>query len=540
MTLLDLVIAIPALGFIAALLIPRAQEQFIRLFTLGVSLVAFVASLGLVTGFDPKAAGQQFVTNVVWIQSPEIHYHVGIDGLSLWLIILATFLTPIAILISWTYIQDRVKEFFAFLLLLEFGLVGVFAAWDLFLFYVFWEVVLVPMYFLIGIWGHDRRIYAAVKFFLYTMVGSVLMLAAIVFLYTQAGTFDYVTVLDQLQSGRIALTHTEETLLFLAFFLAFAIKVPLFPLHTWLPDAHVEAPTAGSVMLASVMLKMGTYGLVRFCLPMFPGAARENSGWIVALAIIGIVYGALVAMVQPNMKKLVAYSSVSHLGFVVLGVFSFTQAGLDGAVYQMLNHGISTGALFVVVGFLYERKHSLAIKDYGGVATAAPWLTIVFMITTFASIGLPTLNNFVGEFLVLQGAAIRNFTWAVFASLGVILSACYMLWMFQRVFFGVAPGDTAEEDSHGHGAHDAHGHDSHGHDAHGHDSHGHGLPDLNMREWACVVPLVVMMVWMGMYSQTFLPVVSTENARILNSTNKAPSRGALTAPVSGGGNAHAR
>ena len=403
MNILDLVIAIPALGFAAALLMPRTQENAIRLLTLAVSLVVFVVSLGLVTGFQTGQPGQQFVTDTVWIASPEIHYHVGVDGLSLWLIILSTFLTPIAILLSWNYIKDRVKEFFAFLLLLEFGLIGVFAAWDLFLFYVFWEVVLVPMYFLIGIWGHDRRIYAAVKFFLYTMAGSVLMLAGIIFLYNRIGTFDYVQILNAINGGQAAFTHQEETLLFLAFFVAFAIKVPLFPLHTWLPDAHVEAPTAGSLMLASVMLKMGTYGLVRFCVPMFPNAARENAGWIVTLAIIGIVYGALVAMVQPNMKKLVAYSSVSHLGFVVLGVFSFTQMGLDGAVYQMLNHGISTGALFLLVGFLYERRHSLNIADFGGVATVAPWLSIMFLITTLASIGLPTLNNFVGEFLVLQG-----------------------------------------------------------------------------------------------------------------------------------------
>ena len=511
MNLLDLVIAIPAAGFVLALLLPRSQPQLSRLVTLAFSLVTFVVSLGLVTGYQPGTAGQQFVTNFIWIQSPEIHYHVGIDGLSLWLIILATFLTPIAILLSWKYIKDREKEFFALLLLLEFGLVGVFASWDLFLFYVFWEVVLVPMYLLIGIWGHDRRIYAAVKFFLYTMVGSVLMLAAIIFLYTQAGTFDYAIILEQFSSGRISLTHTQETLLFLAFFLAFAIKVPLFPLHTWLPDAHVEAPSAGSLMLASVMLKMGTYGLVRFCLPMFPTAARENAGWIVTLAIIGIVYGALVAMVQPNMKKLVAYSSVSHLGFVVLGIFSFTQMGLDGAVYQMLNHGISTGALFLLVGFLYERRHSLEIADYGGVATVAPWLSILFLVTTLASIGLPTLNNFVGEFLVLQGTAQAHMSWTVFAALGVILSACYMLWMYQRVFFG----ETSEEVK-------------------------HHVPDLNMREWACIVPLVVMMIWMGMYSQTFLPAVSETNAKILEQTRaNAPLR--VAAPsTSAGGQFHGR
>ena len=516
MNLLDLLIAIPGIGFLLTLSIPRRQDQTVRLVTLIFSLAAFVLSLGLAIGYQSGQPGQQFVTDVVWIANPQIHWHVGIDGLSLWLIILSTFLTPIAILISWKYIKDRVKEFYAFLLLLEFGLVGVFAAFDLFLFYVFWEVVLVPMYFLIGIWGHDRRIYAAVKFFLYTMAGSVLMLAAIIFLYVRAGTFDYAAIMAGIGAGTIALSHTEETLLFLAFFLAFAIKVPLFPLHTWLPDAHVEAPSAGSLMLASVMLKMGTYGLVRFCLPMFPTAAHENAPWIVILAIIGIVYGALVAMVQPNMKKLVAYSSVSHLGFVVLGIFSFTQMGLDGAVYQMLNHGISTGALFVLVGFMYERRHSLAISDYGGVATAAPWLATIFLITTLASIGLPTLNNFVGEFLVLQGSAQANFTWTVFAALGVILSACYMLWMYQRVFFGTITEEVK-----------------------------HHMPDFSAREWACMIPLVVMMVWMGTLTQTFLPPVSEATARILSqSRSNAPLRVSLTPgtrPVAvGGGNSHAR
>ena len=507
MNLLEILIAVPAAGFIVTLLMPKAQEQLIRLFTLAVSILAFALSIGLVTGYQSGQSGQQFVNNVIWITNPEIHWHVGIDGLSLWLIILSTFLTPIAILLSWRQITKQVKEFFAFLLLLEFGLIGVFAAWDLFLFYVFWEVVLVPMYFLIGIWGHDRRIYAAVKFFLYTMVGSVLMLVAIIYLYTQAGTFDYAAILDQFRSGKIGLGHREETLLFLAFFFAFAIKVPLFPLHTWLPDAHVEAPTAGSLMLASVMLKMGTYGLLRFCLPLFPIAAHENAYWINILAIIGIIYGALVAMVQPNMKKLVAYSSVSHLGFVVLGIFSFTQMGLDGAVYQMLNHGISTGALFILVGFLYERRHSLAIKDFGGVATAAPWLATVFLITTLASIGLPMLNNFVGEFLILQGAAQAKFAWTVFAAIGVILSACYMLWMYQRVFFG----SLSEEVK-------------------------HHMPDINFREWACIVPLVVMMVWMGIRTQTFLPAVSETNSRLLDQISTAQAGAAKLS----GGIQHAR
>ncbi|HEY4086927.1 MAG TPA: NADH-quinone oxidoreductase subunit M [Bryobacteraceae bacterium] len=507
MNLLEIVLALPAIGFLLTMLIPRSQDFAVRAFALAVSVVAFLASIGLATGFQFGQPGQQFVHDIIWISSPEIHWHLGIDGLSLWLIILSTFLTPFAVLISWKAIEHQTKEFFAFILLLEFGLIGVFAAWDLFLFYTFWEIVLVPMYFLIGIWGHDRRIYATVKFFLYTMAGSVLMLAAMIYIYNLAGTFDYAAILSQFQGGKISLTHTEGTLLFLAFFLAFAIKVPLFPLHTWLPDAHVEAPTAGSLMLASVMLKMGCYGLIRFCLPMFPAIARENAWWINILAIIGIIYGALVAMVQPNMKKLVAYSSVSHLGFVVLGIFSFTQMGLDGAVYQMLNHGISTGALFILVGMMYERRHSLAIKDFGGVATAAPWLATVFLITTLASIGLPMLNNFVGEFLVLQGAAQANFAWSAFAAIGVILSACYMLWMYQRVFFGEASDDLK-----------------------------HHMPELNIREWVCIAPLIAMMLWMGIYTQSFLPAVSETNSHILDRT----SRTVISAVVPAGGAHHAR
>jgi NADH-quinone oxidoreductase subunit M len=489
MNLLDFTLAIPLVGFAVLLFVPRAAQQATRVLAMAFSLVAFAASLGLAFGFHRDYAGEQFSTDVTWIASPNIHYHVSLDGLSLWLVILTTFLTPICILISWTFIQNRIKEFYALLLLLEFGLAGVFAAQDLFLFYVFWEVSLVPMYFLIGIWGHERRIYAAVKFFLYTMTASVLMLTGIIYVYNRAGTFNYSDVLSMLSSGKLSFTPPEQMALFLAFFVAFAVKVPLFPLHTWLPDAHVEAPSAGSVMLASVMLKMGTYGLARFCLPMFPGAARRCAPWIIVLAIIGIVYGALVAMVQPNMKKLVAYSSVSHLGFVVLGIFSFTQMGMDGAVYQMLNHGISTGALFVLVGLLYERRHSLEIADYGGVAAAAPWLSTVFMITMLASIGLPTLNNFVGEYLVLQGSAQANFHWTVFAAIGVIFSACYMLWLYQRVFFGETGEDVR-----------------------------HHVFDLRPREWAAALPLVAMMIWMGMYSQSFLPPVSKTTAHILDQT----------------------
>ena len=504
MNLLLLVLLLPAAGFLIALALPRSSPASSRYWALAISLVTFLASLALLGWFDRSVAGDQLTVDLLWISSPEIRFHIAADGVSLWLVLLSTFLTPICVLISWNHIQSRVKEFYAFLLLLEVGLVGVFLAQDLFLFYVFWEVSLVPMYFLIGIWGHDRRIYAAVKFFLYTMAGSVLMLAAIIYLYNRAGTFGYAAILDQLASGRLVFTAFEQMLLFLAFFVAFAIKVPLFPLHTWLPDAHVEAPTAGSVMLASVMLKMGTFGILHYAVPLFPAAARRCAPWIAVLAIIGIIYGALVAMVQPNMKKLVAYSSVSHLGFVVLGIFSFTQIGLDGAVYQMLNHGITTGALFALVGLMYDRRHSLAIEDYGGVATAAPWLSTVFLITTLASIGLPLLNNFVGEFLVLQGAALANFKWAIWAALGVILSACYMLWMYQRVFYGELKDAVR--------------------------SH---MPDLNLREWAVVVPLIAMMVWMGVYSKSFLDPVGKTTARVLEQTQvNVPYRVDLRGPAS--------
>jgi NADH-quinone oxidoreductase subunit M len=487
--LFDFVLFLPLAGFLGTLLLPRDNRGLIRNFALALSLVTFAASLGLLPAVLGSPSRFTLETNLPWMESPAIRYHVGLDGVSLWLVLLSTLLTPIAVAISWNYIGHRVKEYYAFLLLLEFGLIGVFAALDFFLFFVFWEISLVPMYFLIGVWGHERRIYAAVKFFLYTMAGSALMLAAIIWLYNKTGTFDYVLLMQVISSGQLRLSAAEQLPLFLAFFLAFAIKVPLFPFHTWLPDAHVEAPTAGSVMLASVMLKMGTYGLLRYCLPMFPGAAHECAPWIVVLAIVGIIYGALVAMVQPNMKKLVAYSSVSHLGFVVLGLFTFTRPGLDGAVYQMLNHGISTGALFILVGYMYERRHSLEIKDFGGVATPAPNLAAVFVFTSLASIGLPLLNNFVGEFLVLQGSAMVNVWWTVFAALGVILSACYMLWLVQRVFYGEASTDFKLH-----------------------------MPDLSHREWGAMLPLLVLMLWMGVYSQTFLPSVGAVNAQVIEQT----------------------
>jgi NADH-quinone oxidoreductase subunit M len=433
--ILSAVTFVPAFGALLLMFFPR-RDRDIRWFALAVSVIDFLLSLHLPWHFQNGKAGFQFEFDTQWIASPNIHYHFGLDGISLWLVVLTTFLTPLCVLISWKSVHERVKEFFILLLILETALLGVFVALDLFLFYFFWEATLIPMALLIGIWGHERRVYAAVKFFLYTMIASVFMLAAIIWLYAQTGSFDFVTIQAAIQQGKIASFATAAKWLFLGFFVAFAVKVPLFPLHTWLPDAHVEAPTAGSVLLAGVLLKMGTYGLLRFSVGLFPEEARINAPWIITLAIIGIIYGALVAMVQPNLKKLVAYSSVSHLGFVVLGIFSFTTAGVDGAVYQMLNHGVSTGALFMLCGILYERRHTYEITEYGGLATPMPVYATFFLITTLSSIGLPLLNGFIGEFLILTGAFRARALYGVLAATGVIWSACYMLWMYQRVFFG--------------------------------------------------------------------------------------------------------
>ena len=444
--LLSVLIFFPAVGALALLLLRGDDHKYIRYVSLIVSVVEFLFSLWVLVKVPVAAAGYHLEEFAKWINQPPIHYHLGVDGISMFLVILTTFLTPISILASWNSIQHRVKEFFIMLLMLEVGVVGVFLSLDLFLFFLFWEVMLIPMALLIGIWGHERRVYAAVKFVLYTMAGSILMLVGIIWLYNATGTFDlagvhtatvnFPGIQEILQSGALTLAPRTEMLLFLAFFLAFAIKVPLFPLHTWLPDAHVEAPTAGSVMLAGVLLKMGTYGMIRFCLPLFPNASRRAAGWVAVLAIIGIIYGALVAMVQPNLKKLVAYSSVSHLGFVVLGIFAFHNISMQGAVYQMLAHGISTGALFLLVGMLYDRRHTFEISEYGGLATPMPKLAAFFLFVALSSLGLPMLNGFVGEYLVLLGTYQRHWGWASWAALGVILSACYLLWSYQRVFFG--------------------------------------------------------------------------------------------------------
>jgi NADH-quinone oxidoreductase subunit M len=508
--LLSVLIFFPALGALALLLLRGEDHVWIRRLALTISIVEFVFSLFLIPRVPIGVAGYSLVEDYRWISDPPIRYHLGVDGISLFLVILTAFLTPISILASWKSIEHRVKEFFVMLLMLEVGVVGVFLSLDLFLFFLFWEVMLIPMAFLIGIWGHERRIYAAVKFVLYTMAGSILMLVGIVWLYNLTGTFDLPKIQQLLQDGRFAvLTSQQETLLFLAFFFAFAIKVPLFPLHTWLPDAHVEAPTAGSVILAGVLLKMGTYGMIRFCLPLFPNAAHRAAPWVAALAIVGIIYGALVSLVQPNLKKLVAYSSVSHLGFVVLGIFAFHNISMQGAVYQMLAHGISTGALFLLVGMLYDRRHTFEISQYGGLATPMPRLAAFFLFIALASMGLPMLNGFVGEFLILLGTLQTHANWAAWAAVGVILSACYLLWAYQRVFFGEV---TVEKNR--------------------------TLPDASSREKWILATMVVVTLWMGVGSAFFTRRFAASCQNVLDQMQRQqaqeaaePARLAPPAPV---------
>ncbi len=433
--ILTLVTFLPLAGGLLLILFPR-RDRDIRIFALVISLLTFAVSIHLPVHFQRSHTEFQYQIDLQWVTTPNIHYHMGIDGISLWLVVLTTFLTPLCVLISWNSIHERAKEFFILLLILETALIGVFTSLDLFLFYFFWEATLIPMALLIGIFGHERKVYAAVKFFMYTMIGSVFMLAAILWLYAHTGSFDFVVIRDQVMRGAVPQFPAAAQWLFLGFFLAFAVKVPLFPFHTWLPDAHVEAPTAGSVLLAGVMLKMGTYGMLRFNLGLFPEQSRHNAGWIMTLALIGIIYGALVAMVQPNMKKLIAYSSVSHLGFVVLGIFSFTQAGLNGAMFVMLAHGISTGGLFMLAGILHERRHTYEISEFGGLASVMPVYAASYLAIVLASAGLPLMNGFIGEFLVLSGAFQARAAYGILAATGVIWSAVYLLWMYQRVFYG--------------------------------------------------------------------------------------------------------
>ncbi len=482
----------PLIGGFLLLFIGNKKENLIRYFGLAISILTFIISLIIYFNFDLNNPSFQFIHKFDWIENLHISYNVGIDGLSLLLVLLTTFLTPLTLISSWSNIQKKVKEFTFFMLMLEVGMLGVFVSLDLFLFYIFWEAMLIPMYFIIGIWGGDNRIYASVKFFLYTFFGSLLMLVAIIWLAVYASTplGHFSTNLVELYKIGPEVPRNIQNWMFLAFTFSFAIKVPLFPLHTWLPDAHVQAPTAGSVILAGVLLKMGTYGLLRFCLPLFPQASINFAPVISILAIIGIIYGALVAMVQKDMKKLVAYSSVAHLGFVVLGIFALTQESVQGAVIQMVNHGLSTGALFLLVGIIYERTHTREISEYGGIAKIVPIYVTFLMIASLSSIGLPGLNGFVGEFLILLGsfksAVLDSWWYTVFAASGVIFAAVYLLWMYQRVVFGEVKNPKMNE-----------------------------LTDMNKREMLVLIPIFIFIVWIGIYPSTFLNVSKQSSKKII-------------------------
>jgi NADH-quinone oxidoreductase subunit M len=487
--MLAVITFLPLAGALALMLLPREEEGLLRGGALCIALTTFAASLLMLGDFD--AATFNHVVDWSWVPSLGIRFHLGVDGISLWLVLLTTFLMPIVLLSAWTSISKKVREFVIAMLILETGMIGTFLALDLFVFYVFWEVMLIPMYFIIGIWGGDRRFYASIKFVLYTMVGSLLMVVAILYLYTRAHdaggewTFDYATL------ARVVMSPREQLFCFAAFALAFCIKVPLFPLHTWLPDAHVEAPTAGSVLLAAVLLKFGTYGLLRFAMPIFPYAAAAAAPLLAILAVVGIVYGSLVAYAQKDIKKMIAYSSVAHLGFVVLGLTMWNAKSIDGAIYQMLAHGISTGGLFLCIGVLYERRHTRRIDEFGGLAANMPRFTAVFLIITLASIGLPGLSGFVGEFLVLSGTFGAHATWAglprffahpralaVVSTSGVILAAVYMLYLFQKVMFGPLTNARNKD-----------------------------LRDLSLREVAVFAPIVVAAFWLGVYPSTFLKTI---------------------------------
>ena len=477
---LVLVTFFPLVGFFVILWLKEAHKAAIRWVALLTSLVTFGISLWVLALFEPGNPAIQLAYRLPWLRLAgiSIDFNLGIDGLSILLVLLTTFLTPIAILSTWSAVEERVKGFMLFFLLLEVGMIGVFLALDLVLFYIFWEFTLIPMYFLIGVWGGERRIYAAVKFFLFTMFGSLLMLLAIIFIGHQAGTFAWSDLI-----ARRELFAQAQLWLFMAFGLAFAIKVPMFPLHTWLPDAHVEAPTAGSVILAGVLLKMGGYGLLRFNLPLFPEASVQAAPWMAALAVIGVIYGAIVALAQPDVKKLVAYSSVSHLGFVVLGIFALTAQGVSGSVLQMVNHGLSTGALFLIVGMLYERRHTRQMGAYGGVWKVMPILGTLTLIVLLSSAGVPGLNGFVGEFTILLGAfrsQVLNSPWfAGMAALGVILAAVYLFVMFEKVFLGPLKSEA-----------------------------NRALTDLTTREILTLVPLLVLIFWIGLYPQPFFALIN--------------------------------
>jgi NADH-quinone oxidoreductase subunit M len=494
--ILSVVLFTPLLGALVLLFLPRGMESAHKIAGNVFGALGFLVSLPLLRWWNPGEKPFSFEESAEWIPSIGAKYHLGIDGISLLLVMLTTFLGMIAILSSWSAIHQRTKEYYILLLLLQTGMIGVFVSLDFFLFYVFWEVMLVPMYFLIGVWGSDRRLYAAIKFFLYTLAGSVVMLLAILALYFYAPvpaggtrTFDVPTLLAAAHD----FSDPLRVWLFWGFFFAFAIKVPMFPFHTWLPDAHTEAPTAGSVILAGVLLKMGTYGFIRFSLPLLPADAVMRARIIhivIVLSLIGIIYGALVCLMQKDMKRLIAYSSVSHLGFCTLGIFALTPNGLAGSVLQQINHGISTGALFLIVGVLYERRHTRMISEFGGLATPMPNFAAIYLIVSLSSLGMPLLNGFIGEFTILQGAFQVSKAWAAWGSLGVVLGAAYLLWLYQRVMFGPVT-QFANED----------------------------LPDLNLREYATLVPLVILAFWIGIYPKPFFALIEKPVQKIVEQVN---------------------
>ena len=509
--ILSLIAYLPLVGAILLLFVGRERIGIIRNLAFVFSLASFAVSLLLPFNYDQSTAAVQFVERHTWIPSIGVTYFFGLDGISLWLTMLTTFLSPIAVLCSYESIKHRAKEYYVFLLVLETGMLGVFVSLDFFLFYVFWEVMLVPMYFLIGVWGSDRRLYSAIKFFLYTLFGSVVMLLGILAVYFYGGAQLGHYTLDVSELMRVAYPHTPvinilgvafsfQDLVWLAFALSFAIKVPMFPFHTWLPDAHTDAPTAGSVILAGVLLKMGTYGFLRFNLPMFPDASRHFVPLVFVLSIIAIIYGAMVCMVQPDMKRLIAYSSVSHMGFVMLGMFAFNPQGVQGSLLQMINHGLSTGGLFLIVGLIYDRRHTRLISELGGLSRQMPIYATLFAIIMLASMGLPGLNGFVGEFLILIGAFQVRWWWGAFAVTGIILGAAYMLWLYQRTMFGEITKDENKT-----------------------------LPDLSGREMATLIPIIAFCFWIGLYPSPFLKAMEVSVANVIQIVEKGATGKAVGA-----------
>ena len=502
--LLSLILFTPLVGAIVLLFVRRQSTDMIRWIANVVAGIGFFVSLPLWFWYEPRGTQWQFIERLPWIPSIGADYFLGVDGFSALLVLLTTMMGSIAILSSWTAITERVKEYYVFLLLLQTGMIGAFVALDSLLFFLFWEVMLVPMYFLIGIWGSDRRLYSAIKFFLFTLVGSVVMLLGILAIYFEHQAVTGVYSFDITRFHELSLPVDLQWWVFLALFLGFAVKVPMFPFHTWLPDAHTDAPTAGSVILAAVLLKMGTYGFIRFSLPILPEATVEFVPMIISLSIIGIIYGALVALAQRDWKRLVAYSSVSHMGLVMLGMFALTPVGITGSLIQQFNHGISTGALFLIVGIVYERRHTREISEYGGLSKVMPVYAVIFLIMTLSSIGLPTLNGFIGEILILQGVFVVNKMWAAVAASGIVLGAAYMLWLYQRTMFG--NGDNPKNES---------------------------LPDLNMREVATFVPLLVLAVWIGLYPAPFLRRLESSVTHVMSRVNSVYAPRNVEVGVSG-------